>query len=444
MQNEGDIASNLKRFLKTYRTIPSQALNGKTPAEMFTGRKFRTDLDMLRPKPEPSSVIQTIASVQTSKHQAQMKENFDKHHGAKARSFEPKDPVYVRMQKQNKQYWTHGTVKNRNNVMYDVEIDNRTTSRHANQLRRRHAHNQQRTEDVYDGLMLAFEMPLPKRKTKSSKGEGTRKVKTAVQALKPRTPINQEFLTPEQRTPILMKMETIFKKLRTMEGRAVSIEEKDVLMESIRDLEEEVGRSDPEILDILKQTKETMQKTNTVADEISLLFNDLSIQEELTSALLRPANEVRPLPAPTQEKSLADELVEAEKQNEPPGNEESRPAQENSEQDAPSQEAGPAEPVQAPQLELPTGNSASIEITGQEAASSSVRRELFRADTPLSGGMDLDPEPLERSMFDNQNTVEFSSPEERRLAPLTRVRKQPSFLEVTHTRSPGYKSRRKR
>ena len=85
-----------------------------------------------------------------------MKKNFDNHHGAKGRSFNTNEPVYVRMQRHNKQYWTQGLVKRRNNVMYDVEVNNQTMARHANQLEKRYNQSSHREESTHDGLLTVL------------------------------------------------------------------------------------------------------------------------------------------------------------------------------------------------------------------------------------------------------------------------------------------------
>lgn len=84
----------IRTFLRTYRTTPTHSLDRKTPAEMFTGRKFRE---------LPREPTNNIAATQTSKHQKEAKKNFDRHRGAKERSFVPNVPVYVQMQRDNKQ-----------------------------------------------------------------------------------------------------------------------------------------------------------------------------------------------------------------------------------------------------------------------------------------------------------------------------------------------------
>ncbi|XP_003737698.1 uncharacterized protein K02A2.6-like [Galendromus occidentalis] len=400
MQREGTTSANIQKFLRSYRTIPSRALDGKTPAEMFTGRKFRTELDMLLPQARKNHAI---ASIQTSRYEARMKKNFDRHHGVREKSFETNDPVYVRMERHNKQYWAHGNVERRNNVMYDVEVENRTTLRHANQLRRRHTPNQHRQGDVYDGLMLAFEMPLPKRRTTTRGREETQVEK-------------QMFQTPEPITPIICKMETLCKKIKAMDGQAVTGDERDALMESIRALEEQVGEADPEIRALLQETQRVMKETDMKADDVSQLLENLSIQEapsQPTSSRYSAHQQ-----ANTAQQSLADEIAEAVRSARP------------------SVEDVATTTAERPATTKTRGPEASVEIP-----STSARRELFRSGA--TSDSEEDPSPLERSIFDNQEPIAFKSPEENRIALPTRNRKRTSFLDVTHTKSPRYKSRKK-
>lgn len=80
------------------------------------------------------SATKRIAPVSVAANQA--KKDFDQHHEVKEKHFEPEETICVRTRQGNKSGWVHGTVKSRNNVMYEVEMNDRTSSRHANQLRK--------------------------------------------------------------------------------------------------------------------------------------------------------------------------------------------------------------------------------------------------------------------------------------------------------------------
>ncbi|KAL3090675.1 hypothetical protein niasHS_004467 [Heterodera schachtii] len=124
LKGEG-IANALETFLVTYRTTPSESLNGKSPAEMFLQRKVRTTLDLLMPKPK-QPIVRDEA----------MEKTFNRRFGAKPRVFSVGDKVYARHRLS--QQWKAGRVTTSKGVMYDVEFPNGSTSRfHANQLIKR-------------------------------------------------------------------------------------------------------------------------------------------------------------------------------------------------------------------------------------------------------------------------------------------------------------------
>ena len=83
----------IKQFLRTYRTTPSEALGGKTPAELFTGLKFRTVLDIILPNRD-------IASVNIQDYEKKSQKNFNRHHGVREKSYEQDEPVCVKMKRE--------------------------------------------------------------------------------------------------------------------------------------------------------------------------------------------------------------------------------------------------------------------------------------------------------------------------------------------------------
>jgi len=75
----------LDTFLLTYRTTPKSTLpQQQSPAESFLGRTPRTSLDLLLPPKQPTG------------RDTKMERQFNRKHGAVARGFKVKDPVYVR------------------------------------------------------------------------------------------------------------------------------------------------------------------------------------------------------------------------------------------------------------------------------------------------------------------------------------------------------------
>uniref|UniRef100_A0A914XSI1 RNA-directed DNA polymerase n=1 Tax=Plectus sambesii TaxID=2011161 RepID=A0A914XSI1_9BILA len=129
-QGEGTPAETLQKFLFTYRSTPSTAVQGgKTPAELFLGRPLRTTMDLLNPKKEP---------LQGSKDAA-MESQYNRHHGARRRHFAIEDLVHARdYSTPAKPNWTPGRiVKRTGRVTFVIDADGISLTRHANQLRLR-------------------------------------------------------------------------------------------------------------------------------------------------------------------------------------------------------------------------------------------------------------------------------------------------------------------
>ncbi|KAL3070441.1 hypothetical protein niasHT_032231 [Heterodera trifolii] len=114
----GDI---LEIFLLTFRTTPSENLNGKCPAELFLGRRPRIALDLLRPPIRPTE------------KDLKMEAQFNRKHGARFRSYNVGDQVFARHKKGED--WRAGKISERNGVIYTVQFTDNSTGRfHANQL----------------------------------------------------------------------------------------------------------------------------------------------------------------------------------------------------------------------------------------------------------------------------------------------------------------------
>jgi len=85
LRGEGSMDEILDTFLLTYRTTPNSTLpQQQSPAELFLGCKPRTSLDLLLPPKQPTG------------RDTKMERQFNRKHGAVARGFKVKDPVYVR------------------------------------------------------------------------------------------------------------------------------------------------------------------------------------------------------------------------------------------------------------------------------------------------------------------------------------------------------------
>lgn len=121
-------ANALERFLLYYRSSPNKTIDGKSPAELFLGRKMRTVLDLLRP------------SKKVFPHENwRQNSQFNQKHGAKERRFAVGDLVLARVYNRNKAKWIEGQVVQKlGDVLYEVATGSRTLRSHANQLRKRH------------------------------------------------------------------------------------------------------------------------------------------------------------------------------------------------------------------------------------------------------------------------------------------------------------------
>ena len=125
--------------------------------------------------------------------------------------------------------------------MYDVEVNNRTKARHANQLKKRYSQSNHHEGSTHDGLLLAFDIPLPSKGIgRFDGGKGSRAVDQPAQT--PKAP-----QTPEPKDPFwrsFLKVETLMKQLHTYETsriRPVPPEEKKTLLLEIDALEEELS-----------------------------------------------------------------------------------------------------------------------------------------------------------------------------------------------------------
>ncbi|XP_055543407.1 uncharacterized protein K02A2.6-like [Wyeomyia smithii] len=119
-EGEGPIQEALDLFLLKYRSTPNPAVvGGVSPSEAMFGRRIRTNLELLRPP--------------TDRQQAEQEEDQQK-----PRSFNKKDPVYVKVYNRNSWSWVPGTIVEQiGGVMYNVRTEKRRLVRsHVNQLRK--------------------------------------------------------------------------------------------------------------------------------------------------------------------------------------------------------------------------------------------------------------------------------------------------------------------
>lgn len=129
MGTEGSVDQKLRTLLASYRRMPSDILDNKSPFELVTGRPMPSRLDLIK-KPEPLQPTQP--------HTPNMAENFNRHHGAKDRQFQVGDPVHFQRHQGMAWIWQRGTVTKRLGAAnYEVSDGTRTSKLHANQLKLR-------------------------------------------------------------------------------------------------------------------------------------------------------------------------------------------------------------------------------------------------------------------------------------------------------------------
>lgn len=152
LKGEGNVSNEiLSQFLLFYRSTPSNALGGLTPAEVHLGRRLRTRLSLMMPQ-----LNETVKS----HFVPVMKDQFDKHHGVKARSYSVGDLVYAKVFDKNVWSWKPGQVIQRQGrVVYVVVLsDGRERTVHANQLKLR-VQNVEHEHEWSSTMLDVFELP---------------------------------------------------------------------------------------------------------------------------------------------------------------------------------------------------------------------------------------------------------------------------------------------
>ena len=114
--DSGNIDEKVEEFLQKYRATPNNS--GKSPAEMFFGRKIRTKLDLLMPDDGPHSKLSECCDTQDPKYKMG-------------------ECVWVRYYFGD-QRWKPGKIlKSLGSMMYEVQVHSETVRRHQKQLRKR-------------------------------------------------------------------------------------------------------------------------------------------------------------------------------------------------------------------------------------------------------------------------------------------------------------------
>lgn len=128
---QGTWNEKLNEFLMHYRSTPSTALDGKSPAEARFGFKMSMRIDRCKPHSDPPA-----------QRNESMEAQFNAAHGAKWKEFEVNMPVYYKLHKSNKDWhWIPATITKRTgSVNYSIktEAGKSFSNAHANQLKFRH------------------------------------------------------------------------------------------------------------------------------------------------------------------------------------------------------------------------------------------------------------------------------------------------------------------
>ncbi|PIO65753.1 integrase core domain protein [Teladorsagia circumcincta] len=126
LRGEGATQEALQKFLFTYRRTPCPTLSGKSPAEVFLGRRLRSTLTLLNPS----------QGVLEPRRNWKMEAQFNHHLGARSRIFEPNDLVWTRNYRVGYPRWSQGRVRLcHGQCLHDVQVDGQLWRRQANQLR---------------------------------------------------------------------------------------------------------------------------------------------------------------------------------------------------------------------------------------------------------------------------------------------------------------------
>ncbi|PIO60823.1 integrase core domain protein [Teladorsagia circumcincta] len=125
MKNSEQMTEAVQKFLMTYRSTPCESSpKGLSPAENLLGHRIRTPLTQLA-MPRHSA----------GDRNEDMEKQFNRHHGARSKSFEPEDAVWIKNFKGGKSKWIPGKVLLRHgNALYDVTVGETVERRHANQM----------------------------------------------------------------------------------------------------------------------------------------------------------------------------------------------------------------------------------------------------------------------------------------------------------------------
>uniref|UniRef100_A0A5S6QPP6 Integrase catalytic domain-containing protein n=1 Tax=Trichuris muris TaxID=70415 RepID=A0A5S6QPP6_TRIMR len=149
MKAEEGVKGALQTFLFHYRSTPCSAIEKKSPAELFLGRRLRLTLDLIRP-----------TTRQQRRRNEKMEQQFNRHHGARKREFSIGNEVLVKDHYANR--WIPATVRRRlGNVVYQVETKHGMWYQHANQIQQRTTGNRLNATGMSSSLFNTFALDDP-------------------------------------------------------------------------------------------------------------------------------------------------------------------------------------------------------------------------------------------------------------------------------------------
>lgn len=140
LKGEGTVEETLQSFLFYYRLTPIPSLpEGKSPSEWFLGRKIRNPLDLMK----PSSSQEDDEKLRT-----------------RVRVLQPGDLVFAKNFREGPNWLPGKITKRKGKVIYVVEMDGKSWTRHINHLRRRYADPGDVQGNVKNMLDTFSEIPL--------------------------------------------------------------------------------------------------------------------------------------------------------------------------------------------------------------------------------------------------------------------------------------------
>lgn len=170
IQGGESLEETLQIFLSSYRSTPNpNTPDGRSPADIMFGRKIRTTFDLLMPS--------SYGANNPSQDQKQKQnDQFNKKHGARARSFIEGDLVFAKVFQNNNFKWYPGKVHSRiGRVMYKVILEDRSRiiRSHTNQLKSRHPQSKHSVQQQLPIQVLLDEFQVQQSPNKSISMDAT-------------------------------------------------------------------------------------------------------------------------------------------------------------------------------------------------------------------------------------------------------------------------------